>query len=746
MGRVAFLGLLAAAAVVAGDTPWDACTLPSTTDLPFCNTKLPIDQRVADLVQRIELEESGQQLTARESPSIDRLGLPSYYWGTNAIHGIQNTQCVGELCPTAFPAPCALASTWNMTNVQKMGEIIGTELRGYFNSKNHNSLDTWSPTINLNRDPRWGRNVESPGEDPLLCGKYGSAYTEGLQAVSEGVRMATVTLKHWVAYSVENYNGTTRHNFDANVSAYDLASSYLPAWEETVGKAGAKGVMCSYNMLNGKPTCGNANLTAVLTKDYGFTGYITSDTDSCRDIYDTHHYQPDGDHAAAECLASGTDIDSGKTYIDFLQSAVQKGLVTKEVVQQRLHNSLKMRFEMGLFDPNVTNRFKEIPKEVIGQPSHRAASLTAARQAMTLLKNEGGLLPFAKGKKVAVIGTSANSSTDILGNYNGPLCPGGHFDCVPTIFQKVREVGGGETTVVELDWKDAKNVAKAVAAAEEADFVVLIASNAKDGGGESHDRYTISLESSQMALAQAVLAKAPSKTALVLINGGIIAIDGLKDTAPAILEAFMPGMTGAQAIAETIFGDNNPGGKLPVTVYPSTYINEVDFLNMSMTAGPGRSYRYYKGTPLFPFGFGLSYTTFTMKWKDSTAAAVRLTSLGSTGTITAEVTNTGVRDGDEVVQMYIKPIGAIPTLVDAPKELKRLADFQRVHVKAGQTIDVTFQLPASAFTMVDSNGHRALHPGAFEVVVTRGHGGDLILPVAVDVPHPVLVRHFRKWW
>ena len=284
---------------------WNACTQENTTALPFCNTNLPMADRINDLITRFTPDEIGPLLTARQSIAIPRLGIPAYYWGTNAIHGVQNTECVGNLCPTAFPSPVSLSSAFNMSIVRDMGKVIGTELRAYYHSQNHDSLDTWSPTINVNRDPRWGRNVESPSEDPHVCGEYGVAYTEGLQnGEDSSVIPATVTLKHWAAYSLENFNGSTRYDFNAIVSEYDLTNTYFVAWEQLIKEAKAKGVMCSYNALNGKATCGNRNLTNILT-GWGFDGYITSDTDSCACIVNNHHFCKTAAEATAICLKSG---------------------------------------------------------------------------------------------------------------------------------------------------------------------------------------------------------------------------------------------------------------------------------------------------------------------------------------------------------------------------------------------------------------------------------------------------------
>ena len=793
---------------------------------------------------------------------------------------MQNVGCLKDgSCPTSFPAPCALSAAWNTSLVHDMGGVIGRELRAYYNAEVHDSLDTWSPTINLNRDPvrfthrppttrpglaglgqyrtdgcfvhfffsdslvgvvavvvvvvaacfclqRWGRNVESPGEDPLLCGMYGAAYTKGLQEGADPkVRQATVTLKHWVAYSIESYKGVTRHNVDVNVSAYDLANSYFPAWERTVKEGGAKGIMCSYvmvlllpllplkllrfvlkylflwshlgvftdtlpgpfshiysprprrrplslplfffflsfflsryNMLNGKPTCGNPALAATLREDWGFTGYITSDSDSCADIYSPHNFAKSKEAAAAICLAGGTDIDSGGTYSGHLSAAVSEGLANRSLVDAALSNSYRMRFEMSLFDPHVPNAYRNITTAEVGSAANQAMSLRGARSAMVLLKNAGAedgkadgreaapTLPFATGIKVAVIGRVADDANSLTGNYDGPLCPQGGASCWPSICAAVSEQvgrGGNATcTAGKASTKDA-----AVAAARAADAVVFVADNAADGGGEGHDRETIGLSSDQREVAEALFAlKKPA--VLVLVNGGMISIDGLKDSAPAILETFMPGVHGAQAIAETIFGANVPGGKLPVTMYPSDYVDKVDFLSMDMSAGPGRSYRYYTGTPTYPFGFGLSYTTFSMAWSPQPPSGFLETSEAAPAKYSVVVKNTGTKfAGDEVVQLYIKP-DAASRPAGTPVEQKRLVAFERVHLSPGEAKTVTFEVAPEDFALVDADGHKAFRYGHFDVIASRGHGDELVARIATSRPGaaPARLSTLRKWW
>ena len=757
-----------------------ACRDPdASTTYKFCDTKLSLDERLDDLVPRVWDNETGTQLTARQSPNISRIGLPRYYWGTNAIHGVQNVQCIKHnttsgnytwVCPTAFPAASAISASWNHTHVKEMGRIIGMELRAYFNLRIHNSLDTWSPTININRDPRWGRNVESPGEDPLLNGLYGAAYTEGLQALEdekeEGEVQAVVTLKHWLAYSVESYDNVTRTKIDSTVSAYDLVDTFLPPFKTAIVGGGALGVMCSYNAINGLPTCANPALNKTLRETWKFEGYITSDSDSCACIEGGHPEGPDNlpatptnsTDAARQCLEGGTDIDSGGTYANNLPEALADREVSRATTDKALRNTYRMRMRLGLFEPNLKSKYRTYALHDIGRADSEAESLDAARQAMTLLKNYHGsdvnkaTLPLPATATIAVVGQSANDTKGYLtGNYDGPYMgapPPGIFSELARMHPATFCAGGTHP--------DADPAASAAAIkAGGATHVVLLVDNAHDGGGEGQDRYTISLGVTQIALAKAVLAlKIP--TVIVMINGGTISLDDLADDAGAILEAWMPGLQGGTAIAETLLGHNNPGGKLPVTIYHSSYINISTFLEMSITDAPGRTYRYYTGpAPMYEFGFGLSYTTFAMKWSPQPPSS-KLDAAGST-TYTCEVTNTGKVAGDEVVQAFFKPSASLVSqrqLSDAstPSPIKQLFAFERVHLEAGASTKVTFTLnPTQHLSMVDIDGHRNLYAGEYDVVLTRGHGADLEAKVHVVLGGEATgaterLDTFEKWW
>jgi xylan 1,4-beta-xylosidase len=502
-------------------------------------------------------------------------------------------------------------------------------------------------------------------------------------------------------------------------------------------------------MVNGKPTCANAALNKTLRSTWGFQGYVTSDSDSCACIYQPHAYAPSAEAAARDCLAGGTDIDSGATYLKNVAPALNDSTIaSRATVDLALRNTYRLRMRLGLFEPHRDNDYRKFGLADVGAADSLAESLAASRQTMTLLKNDGATLPFKAGSAIAVVGQAVNDTVSFLtGNYNGPM----NKSQVASIYGEVARLNAGGRT-----WSppgiDGASVAAACAGA---DAIVLVVDNAHDGGTEGQDRYNITLSAAQISLATAVLAlKIP--TALVLVNGGAISIDDLADSAPAILEAWMPGTQGGTAIAETVLGLNNPGGKLPVTIYRSSYVDSADFLSMDIAEGQGRTYRYYKGaTPMWRFGFGLSYTTFALKWTPPQPPAAAppprtLRSATDTTVYTVDVTNTGAVAGDEVVQAYFVPSPGIATRMGAPTPIKQLFDFQRVHLAAGASVTLKFVLNATSLAMADVDGHVSVHSDdRYRVVFSRGHGEQLEAPLAVALPErggATRVETFERWW
>ena len=614
----------------------------------------------------------------------------------------------------------------------------------------------------------------------MTNGRFGAAYTKGLQTNSADTSklQVAVTLKHWDAYSLENSDGFTRHNFNAIVDNYTIADTFWPAFADAVLVGKARGVMCSYNALNGVPTCANPLLNHQLRTVWGFEGYVSSDTGAVSDIYKEHKYTKDASSAACTALKDGKcDIDSGAVYHEALLDGVKAGHCSMDDVDAGLFNTLKLRFEMGLFDPPQQQPLWRVPTSAINSADHIAASKLATLESMVLLKNEAETLPFKPGASVAVIGPHAKAQGALVGNYLGQICPSDTFDCVQTPFEAITTVNtGGKTTFaagcsdgVKCNDSDGSGIASAVAAAKAADRVVLLLGIDGSIEGESHDRTDLTLPGQQSALAKAVLAVG-RPTVIVLINGGMVAVANETLAAPAVLEAFYPGLYGAEAIAATLFGLNeNLGGKMPYTTYPADYIDQVKMSDMSMTAGPGRSYRYYTGQALWPFGYGISLTTFKISntttvssTTTTTAAAAAAAAIESSAadrqagvmmsieaaarthnassekskplaTYSVTVTNTGKATGDEVVFAYVRPSAAILTRAGAAASgdaqaqdqahplIKSLADYKRVHLAPGASTTVTLAVRAREMALGDIlSGDRCLYAGEYDIVFTNG--------------------------
>jgi len=427
------------------------------------------------------------------------------------------------------------------------------------------------------------------------------------------------------------------------------------------------------------------------------TGYVTSDSGAIRDIYAEHHYVPTAEQAACVAIRDGvTDINSGSVYNDALLQGVADGYCSMDDVNRALNNTMRLRFQMGLFDPHAGQPYWDVSPEVVNTTYSRELSLFATKQSMVLLKNDNDVLPVKKGAKIAALGPHADATAELLGNYLGQICPYGGFGCVPQPYVELAAANDGGSVVFEhgcdVDSQDTSGFAAAVAAASAADVAIIYAGLSQAVEREGYDRVNISLPGVQPQFIEAILATG-TPTVLVLINGGSVAIDSLATKVPAIVEAFYPGFFGAEALAEVVMGSYNPGGKLPVTMYDSSIIEQANFLDMDIAHPPGRTYRYYTGTPSFPFGHGLSYTTFEVIWNNQESAAgfdvwtgqgALVPGAVDSKQVTAKVTNTGSREGDEIVFLFVKPQldvdavhGPVPTGGD-PRDLpliKQLVGF-----------------------------------------------------------------------
>jgi beta-glucosidase len=681
----------------------------------------PLDVRVRQLVGRMTIDEKVSQLV-HEAPAIERLGVPKYTWWNEALHGVARAGLA-----TVFPQAIGLAATWDVPLMERVATAISDEAR----AKHHEAvrhgefglyqgLTFWSPNINIFRDPRWGRGMETYGEDPFLAGRLAVAFVRGMQGDDPQYLKTVATPKH---YAVHSGPETDRHSFDAEIDERDLRETYLPQFEMAVREGGAFSVMCAYNRFLGDPCCASPKLLdSILRREWGFEGYVVSDCDSIADIYRTHKIVKTGAEAAAMALKAGCDLNCGTTYKQ-LTTAFKQGLVTEAQIDTALTRLFTVRFRLGMFDPPERVRYANIPYTVVDSEPNRALALEATRRSIVLLKNDNDVLPLRKDvPTVAVIGPNADDVEVLLGNYNGtPSKP-------VTPLQGIRDKLGASRVVYAQgsDWAEnmpaldknrqrpaANMEADAIAAATKADAVVLVLGLSPRLEGEEMrvpvpgfkggDRLDIELPAAQQRLMEAVQ-RVGKPTVLVLLNGSALATRWADEHIPAIVEAWYPGQAAGTAIADVLFGDSNPGGRLPITFYRS--IDQLPpFADYHMA---GRTYRYFKGAPLYPFGHGLSYTRFAYE----KLAIPKSVASGASVNVSVDVRNVGQRTGDEVVQLYVSDLQA-----SVPVPLRTLAAFERVTLKPGEVRHLTFTLTPRQLSLLDHAMQRVVEPGTFEVAV-----------------------------
>jgi beta-glucosidase len=686
----------------------------------YLEPSLPAEQRAADLVHRMTLDEKATQLV-NQARAIPRLNVPAYDWWSEALHGVAVNGT------TEFPEPIGLGATFDPATIHQMAVAISIEGRikhvqavraGHSNI--FEGLDFWAPNINIFRDPRWGRGQETYGEDPFLTARMGVAFVTGMQGDDPRYYRVISTPKHFAVHSGPE---PTRHTADVKVSKHDELDTYLPAFRATVTEAKAGSVMCAYNSINGEPACANEFLLQDQLRDkWGFKGYVVSDCAAVRNIFGGHHYKPTQAEASAISLQRGmdnecidftekvTDDHDYKPYLD----AVKQGFLKESEIDVALTRLFTARMKLGMFDPPEMVPYSRIDEKELDSAEHRALALKLANESMVLLKN-GGVLPLkTSGIKIAVVGPLADQTKVLLGNYNG----------IPTHTVSVLEGLKAEFSSDTITYvpgtqflrKEASSAAEAVAAARDADVVVAVVGITSELEGEEMqvnvegfkggDRTSLDLPKPELDLLEAVAATG-KPLVVVLTNGSALGVNWAQEHANAILEAWYPGEEGGAAVAETLSGRNNPGGRLPVTFYKD--VSQLPpFEDYAMK---GRTYRYFEGTPLYPFGYGLSYTTFSYGELRVLNEAVNA---GDPVAAEVTVTNTGKLAGDEVAQLYL----LFPNEPGAP--LRALRAFQRVHLEAGASQKVRFELKARDLSMVTAAGDPVIAEGEYTISVGGG--------------------------
>jgi beta-glucosidase len=701
---------------------------------PYMDPSLTVEERVEDLVGRMTLEEKVGQMM-NDAPAIERLGIPKYNWWNECLHGVARAGLA-----TSFPQAIGLAATWDEDLMLRVSTAISDEARAKHHQfvrdslrEIYQGLTFWTPNINLFRDPRWGRGQETYGEDPYLTGRMGVQFIKGLQGDDPKYFKTIATVKH---YAVHSGPEPTRHTFDAVISERDLRESYLPHFEMGIREGKAYSVMCAYNRFMGEACCGsNTLLNDILRNEWGFDGYVVSDCGAIYDIYKGHKIVETPEEAAALAVKSGCDLECADVY-ESLVNAVEKGLITEEEIDVSLKRLFTARFKLGMFDPPEMVKYTSIPYEVVDSRENRELALEATRKSIVLLKNENGLLPLNKKTgTVAVIGPNADDSLMLLGNYNGfpadPVTPlrgireklDGLSDviyargCEIVSSSALKNDTSTESKKAELLKKrDEKLKNKALEVARKADVVIMCMGLSPSIEGEEMDveidgflggdRTSLDLPDVQENLIRAIDALG-KPVILVLLNGSAVAVNWENKNVPAIIEAWYPGQAAGYAIADVIFGDYNPGGKLPVTFYRS--VNDLPpFEDYNMK---GRTYRYFEGEVLYPFGYGLSYTTFGY----SNLTVDKQCKACESVEIKVDVRNTGKLAGDEVVQVYLSNKTAT-----VPVSKYDLVAFKRIHLLPGEVKTVDFTVPSDAFSVINEENQKVVLPGQFEIYAGGG--------------------------
>lgn len=703
-----------------------------TNGLPFQNPDLPVRERVADLVGRLTLEEKAGQIEMETEP-VPRLGIPSYSWWGEAIHGVARA---GRA--TMFPQSIALAATWDTNLMGRVATAISDEARAKFMQNpvgRYHTLTFWAPAADLTRDPRWGRAQETYGEDPWLVSRMTVAYIRAMQGNDPTHLKTATTAKHFGMHGQET--GRTGSSFDGPERA--LWEYYFPSFRAAVEEAQVAGIMAAHNGVNSLPCHMNRwLLTDVLRGTWGFEGVIFTDLHGTRNLQSQHQAVATVEQAIASAMGAGVDVlDEWKRIQTNILDAVAGKLVTETQLNQAVTRALTQRFRLGLFDPPERVPFTKIDANVIGCPAHVALSREAACASLVLLQNER-LLHRHSPRPILPLDRRRLDSIAILGPYAEREYFGSYISdpaqAPVSLIEGVQAAVGDRVVLHTAPWVDtdeqrrrradrpsrpataearaelaaleAEARVTALAAARQSDVVILALGLGQKHEFEGKDRLDIALPKEQQDFAEQVVAANPN-TIVVLFSGGPLAVPWLAQHAPAIVQAWLPGEQGGNAIADLLFGDYNPAGRLPLTCYLS--LNQVPPLK-DYDVTQGRTYLYLKESPLYPFGHGLSYTTFqygNLRLDRSVAGT------NETVQATFDVKNTGSRDGEEVVQLYVRDAEA-----SLPVPLKQLRGFARIAIPRGQTRTVTLPVTVNALGLWDP-ATRAwrVEPGVFEVLV-----------------------------
>ena len=684
----------------------------------YQDESLSFKERAKALVAEMTLEEKVFQ-TLHWSAAIERLDIKAYNWWNEALHGVARAGVA-----TVFPQAIGLAAAFDEDMMEEVGDHVSTEGRAKFNMQQkygdtdiYKGLTFWAPNVNIFRDPRWGRGHETYGEDPYLTSRLGVRFIEGMQGKDEKYLKVAACAKHFAVHSGPE---DVRHSFNAEVSKQDLYETYLPAFKACVQEAKVETVMGAYNRTNGEACCGSKTLLQdILREEWGFDGHVTSDCWAIKDFHEGHGLTTSPVESVALAMNNGCDLNCGHIYVNLLE-AVKQGLVSEETLTRAVERLYVSKMRLGIFDAPEKVPYNTIDYFVVDSKEQKAFNLEVAKKTLCLLKNENQTLPLDKSKlkTVGVIGPNANNRKALIGNYEGTASE------YITVLEGIQEYLGDDVRVrfsegchlfknkVSGLGQENDRIAEVRAVCDESDVVIAVMGldsglegEEGDQGNEfaSGDKPNLELPGLQNTVLQTIY-ESGKPVVLVLLSGSALAFPWAEEHIPAIVQAWYPGAQGGRAVAQMLFGEYAPEGKLPVTFYRTS--EELPaFTDYNMK---GRTYRYMEKEALYPFGYGLSYTKFALK---NVSLSSNEITKGGKVTVSATVVNEGAYDGAETVQVYVKA----KDVAGAPRfQMKGL---KKVRLAKGESKAVELTLTDAAFALYDADANFVLNEGNYEVYV-----------------------------
>ncbi|WZL89807.1 glycoside hydrolase family 3 N-terminal domain-containing protein [Salinimicrobium sp. 3283s] len=684
---------------------------PKNQNYPFNDPTLSIEERTQDLINRLTIEEKAWQMM-HNSPAVERLGIPEYNWWNEALHGIGRSGVA-----TVFPQAIGMGATFDEDLILDVANAISDEARATHNTavengyrRQYSGLTFWTPNINIFRDPRWGRGQETYGEDPFLTALLGTAFVKGLQGDHPKYLKTAAAAKH---YAVHSGPEKLRHEFNAEASMKDMWETYLPAFKALVD-ADVETIMCAYNATNGEPCCANKYLLQDVLRDkWNFQGHIVSDCWALVDFYEGHNVVETPEEAAALGIKSGVNLNCGSVYPSLVE-AVEQGLVTEAEIDEQLAVLLKTKFKLGLFDPAEDNPYSQLSAEDLDTEEHRALARKVAQKSIVMLKNNGALPLKNDLSKYFITGPNATSIEVLLGNYHG-INPNlvTILEGLAGAIEPQSQMQYRQGTLLDRPNANPQDWASPNAGNSDATIAVLGISGVLEGEeGESiasetfGDRLDYNLPQNQIDYLRKLNEAAGDAPVIAVITGGSpMNLQEVHELADAVLLVWYPGEEGGNAVADVIFGKVSPSGRLPIT-FPKSLDDLPAYEDYSME---GRTYKYMDAEPMYPFGYGLSYSDFN--YSEIKLSDKKLKK-GKSLTAKVVVTNSGETKAEEVVQLYVSDLKAS---VRTPKS--QLYGIKRVELEPGASEEISFEITPQMMQLVNNEGESVLESGEFSVYI-----------------------------